>query len=237
MSNNIVISSLSLIFTVSVASQCGIAEHNSYNQASYRNPYIVGGREARPHAYPWQVSLRRFFDCYHFCGGSLVSEKWVVTAAHCLTAGQTVFVALGEHTVCENIYTNTIQSSRVILHPNFNLRTMDSDIAMVELERGVVYSDKILPVCLPWRSSRDFVVTGWGTTSENGNIATKLQEIEVPIIENCEIYYSSITENMLCAGYLSGGKNTCQGDSGGPLMYHDNGVWYLLGRPTTQSEF
>lgn len=122
-------------------------------------------------------------------------------------------------------------------HPQYNNRNGKNDVAVLWLERNVKFRETISPICLPtatairqknYTSFTPFVV-GWGKTMEGGVSSNVLQELQIPIFGNhvCESSYKNIKrlvskdqfdDSVLCAGVLSGGKDTCQGDSGGPLM-------------------
>lgn len=123
------------------------------------------------------------------------------------------------------------------IHPNYNTKTTDKDIALIKLNKPVDFSKSpIRPICLP-NLGKDFsggmgVIAGWGTTSENGDESTVLKKAKVPILSNnrCKATgLKGITSNMLCAGRVNkGGIDSCQGDSGGPLMVAEN-KRYVMG--------
>ncbi|KAG5842893.1 hypothetical protein ANANG_G00182590 [Anguilla anguilla] len=180
---------------------------------------IVGGYECEPHSKPWQVSLN---SGYHFCGGSLVNENWVVSAAHCYKSR--VEVRLGEHNIRKTEGNEQfIRSSRVIRHPKYSSWTIDNDIMLIKLSEPATFSDAVQPVALPTScapAGTMCTVSGWGDTMTS-NDGTRLQCLEIPILENSDCdnaYPGMITDAMFCAGYLQGGKDSCQGDSGGPVV-------------------
>jgi len=116
----------------------------------------------------------------------------------------------------------------------------DADIMLIKLAEDVEYNDFISPVCLPTSDEKavegtECYVTGWGTLSSGGYLADELQQVMVPLLsmDTCtqRQWYTSnqLTDNMICAGYEEGGKDSCQGDSGGPLVCHKNGAWELTG--------
>ncbi|KAK2846663.1 hypothetical protein Q5P01_009662 [Channa striata] len=199
----------------------------------FRASRIVGGQNAEEGEFPWQVSLH--VKSYgHVCGASIISSKWLVTAAHCVQDdGRTRYsqpgtweAQLGLHT--QRQIGNSVMKrnlKQIIPHPNYNSYTFDNDIALMELESPVTYSEYIKPICLP-ASSHDFPagnsvwITGWGATREGGSAATVLQKAQVRIINSTvcnSLMAGQITSRMLCAGVLTGGIDACQGDSGGPL--------------------
>ncbi|XP_042282499.1 chymotrypsin A-like isoform X1 [Thunnus maccoyii] len=196
---------------------------------------IVNGKEAKPHSWPWQVSLQRRPGS-HFCGGSLINESWVVTAAHCPIRRSTL-VVLGEHNLRSSA--EDVQVMRVgqaFPHPDYNSPTrFNNDIQLIKLARPAQINRRVSPVCVA--ETRDNVpagitcmTTGWGWTNGNGNPATRLQQAALPLLTNrrCRRFFgSSITSKMICAG--ANGTSSCRGDSGGPLVCQKAGAWTLVG--------
>ncbi|XP_043935033.1 chymotrypsinogen A-like [Protopterus annectens] len=196
---------------------------------------IVNGEEAVSGSWPWQVSLQTQSG-WHFCGGSLISDQWVVTAAHC-GVSTSVRVILGEHDRCSSEETiQTVSVSAVFRNPGYNSNTINNDITLLKLSTRVNFTDRISKVCLP-ASSDNFtggmlcVTSGWGLTSPSAsNTPCRLQQTALPLLTNtqCKSYWGSgITDMMICAG--GAGATSCMGDSGGPLVCQQGSAWYLVG--------
>ncbi|XP_037054119.1 transmembrane protease serine 9 [Peromyscus leucopus] len=201
---------------------------------------IVGGLGAVPGEVPWQASLKE--GSRHFCGATVVGDRWLLSAAHCFnhTKAEQVQAHLGTASLL-GVGGSPIKLGlrRVVLHPRYNPGILDFDVALLELARPLLFNKYIQPICLPlaihkFPVGRKCVISGWGNTQE-GN-ATKpdiLQKASVGIIEQkmCGALYNfSLTDRMLCAGFLEGKVDSCQGDSGGPLACEETpGVFYLAG--------
>ncbi len=198
---------------------------------------IVGGHEAEPGAWPWMAALvQNGYSLYEgqFCGGSLIHAKWVVTAAHCaVDATPDMFeVVLGVHDL-EKDAGERHKIKRIIVHPDYDYNTIDSDIALLELEEESARATLPLISNNVALEGSEALSVGWGLLSEETwEHPNLLQQILLPIISNekCnEVYDGFVTETMLCAGYDKGGKDSCYGDSGGPLMVKEQGTWKLAG--------
>ncbi|XP_017958983.1 uncharacterized protein LOC108653170 isoform X2 [Drosophila navojoa] len=207
---------------------------------------IVGGDDAGFGSFPWQAYIRIGSSR---CGGSLISRRHVVTAGHCVARAtpRQVHVTLGDYVInsaVEPLPAYTFGVRRIDVHPYFKFTPQADrfDVSVLTLERTVHFMPHIAPICLP-EKNEDFLgkygwAAGWGALNPGSRLRPKtLQAVDVPVIENriCERWHRQnginvvIYQEMLCAGYRNGGKDSCQGDSGGPLMHEKNGRWYLIG--------
>ncbi|XP_049718020.1 serine protease 44-like [Elephas maximus indicus] len=207
---------------------------------------VVGGLPAVQKKWPWQVSLQ--INNVHLCGGSLISHRWVLTAAHCIFGHMEYTAKLGDIHVHHDSRMAVIVPVRdILIHEDFSLiGRITNDIALALLEFPVNYSSHIQPVCLPEKAflvqaDTECWVTGWGKlqeSDESQDVPLILQEAEISVIryEKCnEIFQymlasslDYVTAGVIC-GYSDQGKDSCQGDSGGPLVCEFNHTWMQVG--------
>ncbi|XP_020773700.2 LOW QUALITY PROTEIN: transmembrane protease serine 13a [Boleophthalmus pectinirostris] len=204
---------------------------------------IIGGQVSESGEWPWQVTLH--YKGSHVCGGVLISEIFVLTAAHCFPSTDEFSQIATNWAVYAGVVTldklpQPHQVAVIILSENYDSNTNDQDIALLKLATPVEFSDTVHPACLPtydqqWAHGTDCITSGFGTTDAgSSSVSNKLRDVSVKIIDTevCNTpssYGGSVTKNMLCAGHLGGGKDSCQGDSGGPLVCKNNGLWTLAG--------
>ncbi|XP_004382431.1 cationic trypsin-like [Trichechus manatus latirostris] len=182
---------------------------------------IVGGYTCQEKFVPYQASL---YWGYHFCGGTLIRDRWVVSAGHCYNRKIQVF--LGKHNL--NAYEDheqSIRSAKVIRHPKYKAATLDNDIMLIKLKHAATINSWVSTVSLPTSAplaGTECLISGWGNTESNGtNYPDLLQCLNATILSDSDChnaYPGEITSNMICVGFLEGGKDSCQGDSGGPVV-------------------
>ncbi|XP_062396791.1 coagulation factor IX-like [Sardina pilchardus] len=213
---------------------------------SSRDGRIVGGNEATRGEIPWQVALINKASGMVFCGGSLLSDVWVVTAAHCKveTEGQgPFFIRLGEHDKhVDEKSERDHEVDNIILYHKYDAKKSlyHHDIALLHLRDPVIFSDYIIPICLGPKTFTEFLlrnadmalVSGWGRVRFGGPDSSTLQKVQVPYVDRTECKGSStdrVSGSMFCAGYDTLDKDSCQGDSGGPHASMYKGTWFLTG--------
>ncbi|KAI4466672.1 chymotrypsin-related [Holotrichia oblita] len=200
------------------------------------NERIVGGSEAERNSIPYQVALLLTrSDGTFFCGGSLISRKFVLTAAHCVEDVTSAQVILGAHRFNENEDGQVrLQATKFHIHSGWNSLILINDIATIELDEEVELTDKIQLVKLPSRSdaSNTFAneagrVSGWGKDSDQASaVSPVLREVDVNIITKlfCNIRYLGVIQDSHVCSSGIGGIGSCSGDSGGPLVVGDTQV-------------
>ncbi|XP_068111129.1 transmembrane protease serine 6 isoform X2 [Hyperolius riggenbachi] len=204
---------------------------------------LVGGTQAQEGEWPWQASLQ--VRGAHLCGGTLVADRWILTAAHCFTpesysTPEVWTVVLGKVRLSRSDLKEMVfKVTQLLLHPYHDVDSHDYDIALVQLDHAVPLTyPHVQPICLP-ASTHHFPtgskcwVTGWGAVSDNGPTSDILQKVDLTLISQdicSDLYRYQISPRMFCAGYLDGTKDACQGDSGSPLVCKDlRGRWFQAG--------
>jgi len=205
---------------------------------------IVNGEDAPECKWKWQVGLITSGRNMPFCGGMLIADNWVLTAAHCMVvSAQDMLVRVGDWRPKDaSSNRQVLKVDKIFSHPNYNSFRINFDYALVKLAEAATLNECVGTVCLP--EEGDDVetdtchITGWGTLAPGGSQPDVLQQGEVTTLTNADCrstssYWSwQITDQMLCAQ----GKNenggiidACQGDSGGPLVCEKNGAWRIYG--------
>ncbi len=203
--------------------------------ATPANAQVVGGMPTTIKEHPWLVALYvKNKQGRRLCGGTIIKDGWVLTAAHCFTdAGANPKTRV--KTGATRLMTPGVEvdAHQIILHPNYNATTNANDVALLRVA-GIKRTSIRLPnkneTLPPYEM---VIVTGWGLTS-SGQMADELQEAWVPHvpIPECNTpraYNGAIADTMLCAGHPGGGSDACAGDSGGPLVWRKSDAPVLVG--------
>ena len=228
------------IFLVSSSTDCGVS-----NRDAVRSFRIFGGKRVLRGTWPWQVSMQK--EGYHSCGGSIINERWIVTAAHCFEAVSFLDylydinntdpriwqMVVGEHKLYDKRHGKNFSVGKIIQHHMYdsNNKTDPHDIAMVKLKSPLVFGRYIKPICLPRRrhnfdGNRKCFATGWGR-NEDTDTPHRLYQVRHKVKPNSKCRWRGLADSHVCFGKDAVG--TCDGDSGGPLSCKDGEKWYLAG--------
>lgn len=192
---------------------------------------VVGGEQSVPGDWPWKISM--LYNGRHICGGSLINDQWILTAAHCIgqnTKPGSYGILFGVHDrLSHESWMISRDVRRIIIHPSYDTQNLRNDIALMELSNAVApYTDYYMPVCFP-QVNQTFAdqigyTVGWGAKVFGGGNERYLLEVATPIETDgeCQKHYSASMIDTLVQ-VCSGGSNkgSCQGDSGGPLVVAD----------------
>jgi secreted trypsin-like serine protease len=223
----------------------GSAEDSANNEDE-----IVGGARANISDFPWQVSVQTKSG-FHFCGGSILDERTILTAQHCVvgdspsdvSSPSSMRVAAGRSTLSSMALLGQIRAvEEIIPFPGYVTSEQGKDVAILRLAQPLTFNDNVQPIQIATAADADAgvtkagvisTVTGWGTTSSGGSSPDRLRKVNVPVVSNVDAsraYGMTITADQLAAGDLAnGGIDSCQGDSGGPLVVTKNGGKVLAG--------
>jgi secreted trypsin-like serine protease len=219
---------------------------------------IIGGKDAIPYSWPWQVVLEVKRANGQFgltCGGTLISKQWVMSAGHCIDPQAPVAnyrIKLGVFDQTKNDETGEViaEIEEAHVHPKFSrggiLRPPNNDISLIKLKNPVEFTDHISPICLPSASPSDLPeagtnieLVGWGRTANSNQAPASptLKQVLLPLADKqtCKKFIGGLgdfTNVIVCFGIPKSGKTACNGDSGGPAIYQDaknNNQWTQIG--------
>ncbi|XP_065081125.1 collagenase-like [Ochlerotatus camptorhynchus] len=212
-------------------------------QADKSYSRIVNGFPAAPGQFPYQTFLRGFNagGGALACGGSLISNEWVLTAAHCITGVVRFEIPMG--TINFNSPEVMGTSTQFIIHPQYNPNNLNNDIGLIRLAQPVTFSQNIQPIALPSadRTGETFLdaqatVSGFGRINDipGSGVSPTLNYVGIRVISNaqCMLVYGSavIVPSTICGlGADANNQSTCNGDSGGPLAIQENGASLQIG--------
>ncbi|CAF0722465.1 unnamed protein product [Didymodactylos carnosus] len=226
---------------------------------------IINGVESKPNSWPWLVSIGiryratngQWSNRTHICGGTLIEQSHVLTAAHCLeqkiddrfvpltTTNPSLesffIIRIGVHDIRLTRSDEIYSAKKIWVHENFVSNTFENDVGVIRLNRPVSLGGRISPICLPTsvtpknlEAGSRVSVAGWGTVTETARVHSNvLRQAEVNVLasRSCLAYadFNFDGQRQLCAAALDWSKDTCAGDSGGPLMFQENNTWNIGG--------
>ncbi|KFZ49357.1 Coagulation factor X, partial [Podiceps cristatus] len=176
-----------------------------------------------------------------FCGGTILNEYFILSAAHCINLSKDLRVLVGMvDKEKEEPGRAMHRVEKIIAHPDFDIKTYNNDIALLKLEEPITFSEDVIPACLP---EVDFannilmnqtfgIVSGFGNEFERAQPVSRMKVLQIPYVgrNTCRLALRNpVTRNMFCAGYDKDGKDACHGDGGGPHVTQYNGTYFATG--------
>ncbi|CAN9498312.1 unnamed protein product [Ophioblennius macclurei] len=204
------------------------------------NTRIVNGEDCPPGHCPWQAFILDEDD-RGFCGGTILNEYIILTAAHCMNHSRYIYVKLGEFdTLVDDGNEVSYQVETIVSHNKYKPETYHNDIALIKLATPIKFTRYIIPACIPEQDfaekvlmkQADGMVSGFGRLGEGRQPSTILQRLTVPYVDRQACIESTqlrISTRMFCAGYDTIAKDACQGDSGGPHVTNYRGTHFVTG--------
>ncbi|XP_076280811.1 transmembrane protease serine 9 [Lasioglossum baleicum] len=205
--------------------------------AAYAFPegHIVGGHDAPPGKYKYQVSLKN--NGRHFCGGSIINARYILTAAHCVVGIKDVKPITVQAGTNQLSARGTVYGvEKITAHPNYNSLLIINDVAVIRVNQNIAFNNLVQPINLASSNVAEgspVVLSGWGTTKAGGQVPDKLQEINLKVYsqKQCKRTHLTLKESHICS-FTKSGEGACNGDSGGPLVHQGTQVGIVsYGRP------
>ena len=206
------------------------AEGDDEELVDFDSDRIVGGVNTNIATVPWQVSVQTSGG-FHFCGGSIIDDEWILTAAHCVQGSSPASMRVEAGVTLLSANGQLRNVSQIFVAPGYNGdTTKGKDAALLRLSSPLTLGANVAVVELATEADASSfapgdtgLVSGWGTLSSGGSSPNNLQSVNVPIVSNAQAAAAygaaSVTADQLAAGALGvGGVDACQGDSGGPLV-------------------
>lgn len=230
-----------MVINPAIANDSRLAKFEAQPKKTLR---IIGGKPTTEGDYPFMTALivGDRSDLAQFCGASYIGDRYVLTASHCVEGqnAEGINVWIGGHDLSKPETGKRYSVAQIYEHELYGDVGLNNDIAILELTEevtGVTPIKLITPeIEETLEDGFEFTVMGWGNRNSDSFSAPDypniLHEVNVPLYnrEQCNLEYnSSLTDNMMCAGFEEGGKDSCQGDSGGPLVFERDGEWYQAG--------
>nr|XP_013052887.2 coagulation factor X-like [Anser cygnoides] len=209
-------------------------------EAPSYHPEVTEEAGSLPSACPWQAVLVEKHGSW-FCGGTILNEYFILTAAHCVTDSKELQVIVGMvDREEEEPSTVTHRVEKIIPNAEFDSKSFDSDIALIKLSEPITFSEDVIPACLP---EEDFandvlmnqtfgIISGFGNIFERTQPVKRMKVLRVPYVDRRTCKHALkhlVTRNMFCAGYNKDGQDACQGDGGGPHVTEYNGTYFVTG--------
>lgn len=198
---------------------------------SRKQARIVGGQETGVNEFPMMAGIVNRLIYQVTCGGTIISSRFVLTAANCLVRQKVedIAVLVGAHnvTIIDSPANQMYQAKRFIIHPRYTESNNDYDIALIEVAEPIQLSDMVGVVCLPFKfvatnfTGAKVILLGWGTLFSGGPTSEVLQKVQVDVISDsqCRMNVPDLSGRQMCT--YTPGKDACQFDMGGPLLYTD----------------